>query len=310
MKETKNVLLLSNCSIILNILYLSKLKPKNMSLNSNVPLGWEEHKVLIWGKTYPELSSKYYETVCTGGTLEDGRFIRLYPIPFRYLEDDVTFTKYQWVTLNIKKATDDPRPESYKVDVKSIRTGEKLLPGKSGWNSRFDIIFKNKKHIFESVEDLIKMNKDRSTSLGFVKPKSILGIEVDERPESEYNDFIKKLEANKKRSKQTEIFGPITVQDLKSLQFVSKRFKVHWACNNPECKTHHMSILDWEAYELVRRVGIDIAREKLTKILDLTKYDIGFFLGNFRLYQNTFAIGGIWYPKRSKNTETINLFNT
>jgi hypothetical protein len=36
--------------------------------------------------TIPELSLKYTETVCTGGVLENGRPIRLYPIPYRYLE--------------------------------------------------------------------------------------------------------------------------------------------------------------------------------------------------------------------------------
>ena len=56
---------------------------------------WKEERILIWGKTYPELSSKYNETVCTGGTLENGNFVRIYPIPFRYLEQDETFSKYQ-----------------------------------------------------------------------------------------------------------------------------------------------------------------------------------------------------------------------
>ena len=37
---------------------------------------YQNMRVLIWGKTYPELSNKYTETVCTGGVLEDGRPIR------------------------------------------------------------------------------------------------------------------------------------------------------------------------------------------------------------------------------------------
>ena len=40
-------------------------------------------KVLITVKTYPSLSAKYGELVCTAGFLEDGSWIRLYPIPFR-----------------------------------------------------------------------------------------------------------------------------------------------------------------------------------------------------------------------------------
>src|SRR6266567_8148955 len=35
-------------------------------------LRYEEKKILIWGKTYPELSIKHLETVCTGGVTEDG----------------------------------------------------------------------------------------------------------------------------------------------------------------------------------------------------------------------------------------------
>ena len=40
-------------------------------------------KVLIAVKTYPSISKKYDELVCTAGFLEDGSWIRLYPIQFR-----------------------------------------------------------------------------------------------------------------------------------------------------------------------------------------------------------------------------------
>ncbi len=50
--------------------------------------GYTERKILIWGKTYPELSKKYIETVCTAGVLESGKPVRLYPITYRYLNDE------------------------------------------------------------------------------------------------------------------------------------------------------------------------------------------------------------------------------
>ena len=40
-------------------------------------------KVLITVKTYPTLSAKYDELVCTAGFREDGTWIRIYPVPFR-----------------------------------------------------------------------------------------------------------------------------------------------------------------------------------------------------------------------------------
>jgi hypothetical protein len=51
-------------------------------------MAYKPTKVLIFGKTYPELSTKYVETVCTGGLLESGQPIRLYPVPLRYLEGE------------------------------------------------------------------------------------------------------------------------------------------------------------------------------------------------------------------------------
>lgn len=40
-------------------------------------------KVLITVKTYPAISKKYDELVCTAGFREDGSWIRIYPIQFR-----------------------------------------------------------------------------------------------------------------------------------------------------------------------------------------------------------------------------------
>lgn len=269
---------------------------------------WEEHRILIWGKTYPELSSKYYETVCTGGTLADGRFIRLYPIPFRYLSDTKIFTKYQWVRAKIKKSKEDPRPESYKIDPESIVAEENIPADKFGWFNRSEYILKNPYFNFSSVEKLLDENKSKKTSLGFTRPSSIDKIEIENRPEEDYASFLKKISANKERLKQTEMFSILTVSELKQLQFISKRFKIHWHCKGENCKGHKMSILDWEVYELARSQGIPKTLEKLNTILDLNKYDIGFFLGNFRLYPNTFAIGGIWYPQKTQNSPNLRLF--
>jgi hypothetical protein len=39
---------------------------------------WAKKKFLIWGKTYPEFSKTYYETVCTGAVDADtGRLVRI-----------------------------------------------------------------------------------------------------------------------------------------------------------------------------------------------------------------------------------------
>jgi len=47
-------------------------------------------KVLIAVKTYPTLSEKYDELVCTAGFKEDGTWIRIYPVPFRKLKQKIS----------------------------------------------------------------------------------------------------------------------------------------------------------------------------------------------------------------------------
>ena len=77
---------------------------------------WERKKILIWGKTRPELSKTHKETVCTGGVFEDTKkFVRLYPIPLRYLDDERYFKKYQWIEADVRKAMRDARTESYNI---------------------------------------------------------------------------------------------------------------------------------------------------------------------------------------------------
>jgi hypothetical protein len=53
-------------------------------------------KVLITVKTYPAISSKYDELVCTAGFLEDGSWIRIYPIQFRKKAFEEQYKKYDW----------------------------------------------------------------------------------------------------------------------------------------------------------------------------------------------------------------------
>jgi hypothetical protein len=271
-------------------------------------LEWREEGILIWGKTYPELSSKYYETVCTGGVRENGEFIRLYPIPFRYLGDNSSFTKYQWIRVKIKKSKEDPRPESFKVDPATIVLEETIPSDKFEWFERKRHIFPMQKFNFGSAESLFAENRSCKRSMGFVRPAKVHDIIMEERPTEDYNTFKRKLEENRQRSKQTDLFEEPTITELKQLQFISKRFKVQWSCDCSECKGHNMSILDWEAYELQRKIGANEALVRLKQILMSGDYNVGFFLGNFRLHPTAFTIGSIWYPKRSNLAPNLSLF--
>ena len=71
-------------------------------------------RVLIAVKTYPTLSEKYDELVCTAGFLEDGSWIRIYPVPYRKLNYGSRYSKWQWIEIDLVKNTKDFRKESYR----------------------------------------------------------------------------------------------------------------------------------------------------------------------------------------------------
>ncbi|WP_205748147.1 hypothetical protein [Dyadobacter luticola] len=137
-------------------------------------------RVLIAVKTYPTLSNKYDELVCTAGFLEDGSWIRIYPIPFRKLEYDKQYSKYNWIEIDLEKNKSDFRSESYKP--KSIDATFKIV-GSIGsengtWRLRKDIVLRN---VHTNMTTLIANAKDSKlyTSLAVFKPKSTLDFKIE-----------------------------------------------------------------------------------------------------------------------------------
>jgi hypothetical protein len=93
-------------------------------------------RILITVKTYPTLSAKYGELVCTAGLRENGSWIRIYPVPFRSLEEYQKFEKYRIIEAQVIRNPKDPRPESHKVNFESLALTETKLSTADGWRER------------------------------------------------------------------------------------------------------------------------------------------------------------------------------
>ena len=70
-------------------------------------------RILILAKTYPSPSAQHVETSCVAGIIEHGAMLRLYPVPFRLIEEGQKFKKWQWVEVRVEKANKDHRTESH-----------------------------------------------------------------------------------------------------------------------------------------------------------------------------------------------------
>src|SRR6266702_1468449 len=82
-----------------------------------------ETEVLITVMTYPHPSQKHQDLVCTAGILNDGTWVRLYPIDYRYMPSHQKFHKFQRIKLGLLPhgAGNDKRKESRRPNLHSLQ---------------------------------------------------------------------------------------------------------------------------------------------------------------------------------------------
>ena len=266
-------------------------------------------KVLIAVKTYPTLSNKYDELVCTAGFLEDGSWVRVYPIPFRKLEYDKQYSKYDWVEIDLQKNTSDFRSESHKP--KSIETSFKIiehLGTEDSWRRRKEIVLKN---VYYNMSELISQAKDpnKFTSLAVFKPKEILDFKI-EKVEREWDK--KKLETLKANARQLNLFK----NSDNPFEVVQKLpYKFSYKFNSEDKIERTMMIEDWEIgalywnslkrYEGDEAKACEDVKKKYFDDFAKTK-DLYLFLGTTREFHqiapNPFIIIGTFHPKKIVQT--------
>lgn len=202
-------------------------------------------KVLITVKTYPTISSKYDELVCTAGFLEDGTWIRIYPIQFRKKSFEEQYKKYDWIEIDLVKNTSDFRKESYRPI--SYDTEIKILDHldtKDNWFLRKGIVFKNK--IYIDIEGLILDAKDREilTSLAVFKPTKIIDFTIEQVEREWDKNKLEKL----KQDRSSNLFAQET-EDL--FEVVRKLpYKFSYIFQDSNGKQSKMMIEDWEIGQL------------------------------------------------------------
>ncbi|HEX4374469.1 MAG TPA: hypothetical protein VHZ50_14305 [Puia sp.] len=262
-------------------------------------------KVLIAVKTYPTLSSKYDELVCTAGFLEDGSWIRVYPIPFRKLEYDKQYSKYDWIEVDLEKNNSDFRLESHKP--KSIETAFNIvdhLGTEDSWRLRKEIVFKN---VHTNMTELIAQAKDTTkyTSLAVFKPKEILDFKI-EKVDREWDK--KKLDTLKATAQQLNLFQN-SENPFEVVQKLPYKFSYKFTSDDGVERT--MMIEDWEIGQLywncLKRHEGDEAKAcedvKKKYFDDFAKTkDLYLFLGTTREFHliapNPFVIIGTFHPKK------------
>lgn len=264
-------------------------------------------KVLITVKTYPTLSSKYDELVCTAGIKEDGSWIRIYPVPFRKLGPDERYKKWQWVEMDLVKNLSDPRKESYRpynIDD-DIILGEEIGTY-NNWAERKSIILKNVK---TNMEELIAEAKNPKigTSLAILKPSEMIDFICNPTERNWNQDKLKAVIA---RQQQGNLFEENNAEHI--FRIADKLpYEFRYRFKTEDGKVRTLMIEDWELGALYwkclqrasgdERVSCQKVREKYWDEIAM-KRDLYLILGTTRRFhnggKNPFIIIGVFYPPK------------
>jgi len=258
-------------------------------------------KVLITVKTYPTLSTKYDELVCTAGFREDGSWIRIYPIQFRKKTYHEQYKKYDWIEMDLVKNESDFRPESYRP---YLHDSEVKILGHidtaQNWETRKNICLSK---IYYSLSELISEAKDNriQTSLAVFKPTKILDFSTEAVDRQWDKDKLAILN-------QLNLFE--TAQDGKFEVVHKLPYKFKYIFKDNKGTESKMMIEDWEIGQLYwnclakhegdEKKALADVRKKYFDEFTKTK-DVYFFLGTTQKHHfvslNPFIIVGIFYPK-------------
>jgi hypothetical protein len=227
-------------------------------------------------------------------------------VPFRKLDYEKQYRKWQWIEIDVTKNRKDFRPESYRpTDIeKPFAVGE-IIGTEHDWAYRKEIVLQNVHYNMTELIAKAKTGGDR-TSLATLKPTEI--IDFIWRPcEREWDK--QKLAAIEANQAQLGLFD----DSAKKLFKVAKKlpYEFSYVFTTEDGKRRTLMIEDWELGQLYwnclrKECNEEIACQKVKeKYFDYMamERDLYFFLGTTQQFHalnapNPFIIIGAFYPPK------------
>jgi hypothetical protein len=255
---------------------------------------WESGKILITVKAAPQPSTAYGDTVCVAGIrMRAGgpEWVRLYPIPFRSMEEYLQFKKYDLITVRVKPSGKDPRSESYIPDRSTITKVGHL----DGWKPRHPYLSPLSSQ-WTMCGILGAQRESRPyPSLAVIRPREVSDLKVVRHP-GWTAEQAEKLKVN---LGQEDLFGSAPkVQLLEAPRFEAKYY---YYCEDTTCKGHKQGLLDWELVALERRLkhlndaaAMGELRKRFFEEMCAPARGPMFFVGNQLKYPLAFSVLGVY----------------
>lgn len=243
----------------------------------------------------PQPSSTYGQTVCVAGVTLDAqpRWLRLYPVPFDYLDGAQRFRKYDIVEVAVRSAGADQRPESRKINAESLRIVDRLpdWPSRSRWVEPLAV-----SSMCEMVRNV--RGDPNAPSLGAIRPRRVAGLVLEPHP-GWTGEQVARFD---RFARQHSLFGePPGLPDPPRF-----RGRFLYLCADNGCTRHEQSILDWEfsTRQDLHRAASDrslrtvLWRDFYTNVFERRTAPL-LFVGNQEnpARRHVFSVLGTYYPK-------------
>lgn len=265
---------------------------------------YEEMTALVTVKAYPSISQTYGESVCVAGIrLDKGEphLVRLFPVKFRELEPERRFKKYQVVKVLACKHSTDRRVETWRPVQDSFEPAQ-FLPAGEHWPQRRRWV-----DPMDTGLTMCELNRGRKgggpgPSLGLVRPARVLDV------------LVADAEGWSAGQLATLGQGNLLVEKQPDLEKPPYRFLYKWLCEEPGCRGHEQTIVDWEvlqAYRSWRDDGysdpVEAVRHKFLHELCAPTRDTRFFVGDQHQHPGAFLVLGVFWPKNRPDANQLQL---
>ena len=230
---------------------------------------------------------------------EHGKLIRLFPVPFRFVNDAQQFRKWQWIEAGVRKTNDDHRLESHRISVDTIQLLGAPIPTKDDWIERRRAI--EPLQVFENFAALEDARQSRGVTLGLVRPSRLLDLEITRADSTEWSaDEVAKL-------MQAQMQGSLFDQEdetraLKLLRKLPFDFRYRYECSSESATTtYRHKLVDWEAgalyWKVHRRADWELAfRQRFFD--EFLKRDVLFLMGTIHRFPDQWLIVSVLYPPK------------
>jgi hypothetical protein len=259
-------------------------------------------ELLILTKTYPSPSATYRETTCVAAINNAGKLRRLFPVPYRLLEGDAQFKKWEWIGARISRATKDHRPESHRIDADSIIRSGKIIEAKRGdWSERLKWI---EPHVIQSFDSLETRRRATGQTLGFIRPTCVTKLEIKPLRDPDWT------KQDKIKLSQEGLFDTLEIKSRPPLRKLPFDFHYHYESGG---KLEKHKLVDWEVgalyWNCFRAYGQGGWEAKFRQRLEaeFSQKDLLFLMGTIHRFPDQWLIVGIVYPPKPPPTRAAQL---